>query len=81
MADPCFYFCWTTTGLLIWLSWIDDCLLVGNKGGVLAAKEQMKSRFDCDDISELTEYVGCKIERTDDYVKFTQLVLLQSFID
>jgi hypothetical protein len=25
--------------------------------------------------------VGCKIERTEDYVKFTQPVLLQSFVD
>jgi hypothetical protein len=31
MADPCLYFCWTMTGLIIWLSWIDDCLVVGNK--------------------------------------------------
>jgi hypothetical protein len=50
-------------GLIIWLSWIDDCLVSGNEEGVLDAKEQMKARFDCDDIGEITEYVGCKIER------------------
>jgi hypothetical protein len=81
LADLCLYFCWTMTGLVIWLSWIDDCLVVGDEEGVLAAKEQMKANFDCDDIGELMEYVGCKIERTDDYVKFTQPVLLQSFVD
>jgi hypothetical protein len=47
----------------------------------LAAKEQMRAIFDCDDIGELTEYMGCKIERTDDYVKYTQPVLLKSFVD
>jgi hypothetical protein len=81
LADPCLYFCWTRRGLLILLSWIDDCFVVVNKVGVLAAKEQMKARFYCDDIGELTEYVRCKIERTEEYVKFTQPVLLQSFID
>jgi hypothetical protein len=54
LADPFLYFCWTMTGLIIWLSWIDDCLVVGNEEGVLAAKEKMKARFDCDDIGELT---------------------------
>jgi hypothetical protein len=41
----------------------------------------MKARFDCDDIGELTEYVGCKVELTQDYVRFTQPVLLQSYVD
>jgi hypothetical protein len=68
-------------GLIIWLSWIDDCLVAGNEEGVLAAKEQMKAIFYCDDIGELTEYVGCKVERTKDYVRFTQPVLLQSYVD
>jgi hypothetical protein len=52
-----------------------------NEEGVLTAKEKMKARFDCDDIGELTEYVGCKVDRTKDYVQFTKSVLLQSYID
>jgi hypothetical protein len=81
MADPCLYFCWTMCGLIIWLSSFDDCLVAGNEEGVLAAKEQMKARFDFDDIGELTEYVGCKVERTKDCVRYTQPVLLQSYVD
>ena len=27
---PCMYHCWTIYGLLIWLSWIDECLRVGH---------------------------------------------------
>jgi hypothetical protein len=80
MADLCLYFCWIMCGLIIWLSWIDDCLVAGNEEVVLAAKEQMKARFDCDDIGELTEYAGCKVERTKYYVRFTQPVLLQSYV-
>ena len=43
----------------------------------------MMDRFDCDEIGNMDEYVGCKLER--DYekrtMKFTQPVLLQSFDD
>ena len=28
LADPCLYFAWAS-GLMIWLSWIDDCLYCG----------------------------------------------------
>lgn len=43
----------------------------------------MKKRFDCDDIGELKEYVGCKIyhDREKRTLKITQPVLLQSLRD
>ena len=56
-ADPCLYYFWTMKGLIIWLTWIDDCLIAGDTGGVELAKEQMKQRFDCDDVGKLREYV------------------------
>jgi hypothetical protein len=37
-ADPCLYYCWTMYGLVVWLSWIDDCLVAGDKRAVEAAK-------------------------------------------
>jgi hypothetical protein len=82
-ADPCLYFAWTATGLIIWLSWVDDCLVTGKKEGVLSAKRQMMDRFDCDEVGELKEYVGCKIDYIANVgsVKITQPVLLQSFKD
>jgi hypothetical protein len=61
--DPCLYYCWTMYGLVVWLSWIDDCLVAGDKREVEAAKEKMKSQFECDDLGELNEYVGCKIAK------------------
>ena len=27
--DPCMYFKWTEMGLLVWLSWIDNCACFG----------------------------------------------------
>jgi hypothetical protein len=41
----------------------------------------MKSRFECDDLGELNEHVGCKIDIHKDSVKFTQPVLIQSYED
>jgi hypothetical protein len=72
-AEPCLYFGWTMSGLILWLTWVDDCCLLGDEDGVKAAKEQMKSKFNCDEIGELTEYVCCNIERTSNYLRFTHL--------
>jgi hypothetical protein len=80
-ADPCLYYSWTMYGLVVWLSWIDDFLVAVDKKAVEAAKEQMKSIFECDDLGELNEYVGCKIDRNEDSVKFTQPVMIQSYED
>jgi hypothetical protein len=80
-ADLCIYFCWAMYGLVVWISWIDDCLVAGDPRVVEAAKDQMKSRFECDDIGEVNEYVGCKIDRGEYFVKFTQPVLIQSYED
>ena len=74
-ADPCLYHCWMMKSLIVWLSWIDDCLIAGNQDCVKLAKEQMKH------VGELKEYVGCKIERTDSTIRFMQPVLLQSIED
>jgi hypothetical protein len=78
-VDPCLYFCWTMYGLVVWLSWIDDFLVAGDPRAVEEAKEQMKSRLECDDLGELNEYVGCNIDRGKDFLNFTQPVLRQSY--
>ena len=40
-ADPCLYFKWMAIGLTLWISWVDDCVSVGKKELVLAAKKGM----------------------------------------
>ena len=41
------------------------------------------SRFDCDDIGEVKEYIGCKIDKDvkDNIFKFTQPAIIQIFRD
>jgi hypothetical protein len=41
-ADPFLYYFWTMYGLVVWISWIDDWLVAGDKTAVEAEKEQMK---------------------------------------
>ena len=64
------------------MSWIDDNLIIGNPEAVKIAKEQLTSRFECEECGELSECVGYKITRPDkNSLKFIQPVLLKSFKD
>ena len=82
-GDPCLYYKWTKMGLILWISWIDECLVVESKEQVSQAKYELKRRFDCDETGNMDEYVGCKIERNwnERYLRFTQPVMIQSFSD
>ena len=82
-ADPCVYYKWTDKGLMIWSSWVDDIMSCGHRDDVIQGREALKQHFDLDEIGDLTEYVGCKVEynKEEGWVKLTQPVLLQSFED
>jgi hypothetical protein len=82
-AVVCLFFQWTSVGLLIYMSWVDDIMIAGKKEAVMRAKEQLKRHFTLDEQGELKEYVGCKIERSlaDRWMKLTQPVMIQSFTD
>ena len=41
----------------------------------------MMERFECNDVGELSKYIGCKVDKHKDSIKLTQPVLLQSFKD
>ena len=83
-VDPCLYYRWTEAGLVLWVSWVDDCLCIGPSDQVvILEKKKMTGRLKCDDLGEMKEYVGCKIDykRESQSCKFTQPVLLQSLDD
>ena len=83
VADPCLYFKWTSDGLVVILSWIDDNLIVGCKEAVEKTKAELMSRFDCEDCGELDEYIGNRITAVDGgkALKFVQPVLIQKMSD
>eukprot|EP00957_Ditylum_brightwellii_P210903 15365538-Ditylum_brightwellii.AAC.1 len=49
-ADPCMYYQWTMVGLIICLSWIDDCMVWGPKNIIQAELDAFNERFDCNDM-------------------------------
>jgi hypothetical protein len=44
-AESCLYFSWTMVGVILWITSVDACVVLGEVTDVNAAKEQMKSRF------------------------------------
>mmetsp|Transcript_21771 Transcript_21771/g.28068 ORF Transcript_21771/g.28068 Transcript_21771/m.28068 type:complete len:81 (+) Transcript_21771:195-437(+) len=52
--------CTALGNLIVWLSWVDDCVCFGQSKDVKAATDEMKSLFECDDVGKFEEYVGCK---------------------
>jgi hypothetical protein len=83
-ADPCLYYKWTVAGLILWISRINDCLVLGPASKVDVARKPMTERFHCDVTGNMMdEYVGCKLERDKENgsIRFTQLAQLQSFED
>ncbi len=67
--------------MVLIVSWIDDNLIIGPKNVVEKTKKDLMERFDCKDCGDIKEYMGCKIERTKNSLKFTQPVLMQSYND
>jgi hypothetical protein len=83
VTDPCLHFKWTDAGLSLFASHVDDNLIVGCDDNVKLAKRLLQDKLDCEDIGQLKEYLGCKIDydRTKGRMQITQPVLLQSFIN
>jgi hypothetical protein len=83
-ADPFLCWNWTVNGLILWMSWIDDCLvLMGGKEGVKIAKKQMTDQFDCKEVGNMDKHIGCKLAHNTEegWIKFLQPALLQTFTD
>ena len=82
-ADPCLHFKWTIHGLIMWVSWVDDYIGAGQEIDVLESKEKIKAKVKVEEMGELREYIGCKVDRdvAGRTIKLTQPVLIQSLND
>ena len=61
-ADLGMHFGWVNECLRLWVTWIDNCLVVTNKQVLPKMHEEMTNRFDCDVVGNMDEYVGCKMK-------------------
>ena len=83
-ADLCLHYKWSEDGkLIVWLSWVDDCVVGGSGQDPITEKRKMKQLFECNNSGELVEYIGNKVhmDRKNGLVHLTQPVLIQSFKD
>ena len=63
VADSCFYWKYLEEEkLMVWLTWVDNCVLGGPKGSIIVEKKWMQSLFDCDAVGQVREYIGNKVE-------------------
>ena len=77
LAKACLRFAWGA-GLMSYLSWVDNFLCSGKATDVKHYKDDLMSKLDCEDVVELKEHVGCKIEQKGGRMKLTQPVLVQN---
>lgn len=65
------------------MTWVDDCVVSGHGHHTVNNKEKMRQLFDCDDFSELKEYIGHKVDnnKKKGIIRLTQPVIIQSFKD
>ena len=70
-------------GLIIWISFIDDMLVVCNEKYMADVKQKFTNTVDCDDMGAMVEYIGTKIDidSKKHELKITQPVLVQSLPD
>ena len=73
----------TRYGLIVWLSFIDDMLIVRKEDAMECIKKMFTETVDCNDIGEMQEYISTKISinQRNKTLKITQPVLVQSLND
>ena len=54
-VDPCLYFVWKEGRLVVWVSWINDLLIIGEKLDIEQIKSDLNDAFVCKPEYELKE--------------------------
>jgi Reverse transcriptase (RNA-dependent DNA polymerase) len=48
-ADPSLCYNWTVDGLVVWITWVDDCIIAGPENQVRKSKEEMMKHMECEE--------------------------------
>ena len=63
------------------VSWVGDMLVVGSKQSLDHLSNMLQDRIYSEDLGDLQEYLGLKLDRNEDELDITQPVLVKSFND
>ena len=80
-CDPCLYYKWIEGRLVVVLLWVDNFLVAGPQIYIIMERTKFRELYNTTDEDEMEEYVGCKIECTEEYLKMTQPVNVQRLIE
>jgi hypothetical protein len=82
-VDPCLFYQWIDGHITVILLWVDNFALFGPDELVPGSKNELLSLFDCRDVGEMKEYVGCRVKRNREngWICLTQPVKIQKFVD
>ena len=67
--------------MVLYATWVDNNIIVGPNELVINERKKIASHIKIDDIGEIEEFVGCKIERNGNSVRLMQPIITQSFVD
>jgi hypothetical protein len=83
LCGPCLFYQWIDKQLIVILLWVDDFAIFGPDELVTGIKNELLSLFNCKDVGEMKEYVGCRIERDceNGWIRLMQPVKIQKFVD
>jgi hypothetical protein len=78
-ADPCLLWRSSIDGFVVFLVYVDDCLICGSKDGVRNCIRDIKKRFNISEMGALNEYVGAKYKRVKDGFHISQSTMIEEF--
>jgi hypothetical protein len=82
-VDPCLFYQWIDGQLIVMLLWVDEFAIFGPDELVPGIKNHLLSLFNCNNVGEMKEYVGCRIDRDceNGWIRLMQPVKIQNFVD
>jgi Reverse transcriptase (RNA-dependent DNA polymerase) len=78
-ADPCLLWRSGIDGFVVFLVYVDDCLICGSKDGIKNCITDIKKRFNISEMGILNEYVGAKYKRIADGYSISQSAMIDEF--
>ncbi len=57
-ANQCLIYAWRNKGLEIWVTQVDDNMVIARPSIIEQEEDMMKKHFECDDLGNMTEYIG-----------------------
>lgn len=78
-ADPCLLWRSGIDGFVVFLVYVDDCLICGSKEGVRNCIRDIKQRFNISEMGALNEYVGAKYKRVNGTYHISQSAMIEEF--